>query len=136
MTVVDTNILIRYIVADERDPQTGIATDFVEKTCSASDPAIVTQVVLAELAWTLDTRYRFPKADILAAVDALLQSPNILFDGEEEVLAALQACRDSRAGLADCLIAARANALDAGPVVTFDQDAARTPGFRLLEAGA
>jgi predicted nucleic-acid-binding protein len=136
LTVVDTNILIRYVVADEADPQTALARDFIDIICSAANQAIVTQVVLAELVWTLESRYRFPKAGIIATVAALLQNPNIVFDDEEEVLAALEAYRDGPTGLADCLIAARAEVLGAGPVVTFDRDAARLPGFRLLEAGA
>ena len=84
MTVVDTNILIRYIVADESDRHTAIATDFIEKTCSASDPAIITQIVLAELVWTLDTRYRFGKADILAALDALFATNQVVRDNAAE----------------------------------------------------
>lgn len=136
MIVVDTNVVLRYVVADERDPQTHIATHFLEETCSASGPAVLTPVVLAELVWTLDTRYGFSKADMLATIDTLLQNPNFAFDAEEEVLSALEAYRSSRAGLADCLIAARANALGTGPVVTFDTNAARSPGFLLLEAGA
>lgn len=135
MIVVDTNILVRYLIADPREPQTRVAVDFVDTRCSQEKPAVVTPVVLAELVWVLGSRYGFEKPDILAALEAIAHNANLRFEPEEEVLSAFDAYRDHAVDLADCLIAARAEALGI-TAATFDRGAARLPPFQLLQPGS
>jgi predicted nucleic-acid-binding protein len=105
--LVDTNVIVRYVLGDARDPKTALAIDFIERQCSAERPGLVTSVVLVELVWVLGSRYRLKKREIVAAIDALVQNANLQLDSEDELLAALDAYREYAVDFADCLIAAR-----------------------------
>lgn len=135
MRLVDTNVIVRYVLGDARAPKTALAIDFIERQCSAERPGLVTSVVLAELVWVLGSRYRLKKREIVAAIDALVQNANLQLDSEDELLAALDAYREYAVDFADCLIAARANALGIS-AATFDRRAARLSPFQLLQTGS
>ena len=52
MIAVDTNILVRYIVADDKD-QSARARSFIEDELTADRPGLVTIVAIVELGWVL-----------------------------------------------------------------------------------
>lgn len=88
--------------------------------------------MLAELVWVLDRSLKLPKDDIVEALVSLSNNAHLAFDTTNEVLAAINHYRSNNIGFADCLIAARAEALGTLPVTTFDKDASRMPGFENL----
>jgi len=135
VSAIDTNVLIRYVVADDDPPQSAAARRLIDEACSVDAPALLTPIVLAEFVWVLLTSYRFAKAQIVSALDAIANNPNVAFDTEPEFLTALDAFRGQPIDFADCLIAARVNALNAGDLFTFDEKAAGRPPFKLLQTG-
>jgi predicted nucleic-acid-binding protein len=137
LKAIDTNVLVRYVVTGDDLAQSAAARRLIEDECSPANPALASPVVLAEFVWVLRSRYKFAKTDIVSALDALAKNPNVVFDTEIEFLTALEAYRGRRIDFADCLIAARARSLSAGPVLTFDGKAARhSPFLVLLVSGA
>lgn len=127
MIGVDTNVLIRHIVGDDRG-QAAAAARFLAAR-SADDPVFVSSTVLVELIWTLGTRYRQPPAVVARIVESLLSSADVVVEGPESVRRALADAVDANADLADAIIAHRA--IDAGcdGIVTFDRRARRLPGM-------
>ena len=67
MIGVDTNVLVRYIVADDAD-QTRRAAAFLEGAISVDDPGFVSVVVLVELVWVLERTYRSSSDEIAGAI--------------------------------------------------------------------
>lgn len=131
MIGVDTNVLVRFFVRDHA-AQTESALRFLEKR-SVDDPAFVSAVVLAELAWVLDKTYGYSGEAIHRAFDWLFESANILVERGDLIEVAVTHARHAKAGISDCVISAIA--LDAGATktVTFDRPAAkRVPGMELL----
>jgi predicted nucleic-acid-binding protein len=133
MIGIDTNILLRLIVAD--DPKQAVAArNFILQNCSSEEPGFVRHVVLVELAWTLARVYGFRRTRIADAMDQILETTQLDVESSSDVAAAVKGYRTSPADFADCLIA-RTN-LRAGceHTITFDRRAAKLPGFKLLAA--
>jgi len=64
---VDTNILVRYLVADD-PPQLRAATRFIEHECSPQEPGFINRLVLAEVVWVLESSYKLPRSAVVNAL--------------------------------------------------------------------
>ena len=132
MIGVDTNVLVRVAVNDNIAQTTAAQAFLAER--SADDPAFVSAVVLAELAWVLDRAYGFSNERIEGVFDWVMESANIVVERADLVERALSLAHTARAGIADCIIAAVATDAGASKIVTFDKPAAkRIPGMELLK---
>lgn len=131
MIGVDTNVLVRYFVADD-EAQMQRAATFLETAISEDEPGFVSVVVLAELAWVLERSYRLSSEAIAEAMESVLRAEGLFVDREPEVIAALHEFRTQRVSFADALIGALATSAGCSHVVTFDRKAGRLPAFRLL----
>lgn len=144
MIAVDTNILLRYLLGDD-EQQTGKASSLI----NGNDLALITDVVLAEVVWTLAGRkYQLNKEEIVNTIEALFKEPNLCFEEDQVVWRALYAYRSAEpvkvgkhrkeADFADALIAYKAQTIAAAQGVrlqafyTFDRAASRLPHSRLL----
>jgi predicted nucleic-acid-binding protein len=127
---VDTNILVRYIVAD--DPaQFRAATRFIEHECSSQEPGFINRLVLAEVVWVLESSYRLPRLAIVSALRLLLGANQLSIEDVEDARAALLDYEDG-AGFSDSLIAAANTRLGCEFTATLDRKATRRKGFRLI----
>lgn len=132
MIGIDTNILVR-VAVDDSPVQTAAAQRFLSAR-TPDDPAFVSAVVLAELAWVLDRAYGFPHEKVHEVFEWVMESANITVERADLVEQAIAHARTSRAGIADCIIAALAADAGAARTVTFDKPAARrVPGMELLK---
>ena len=74
MAAVDTNVLVRLLVADDL-AQTRRALAYLE----ARPPLWVSTVVLVETVWVLTEVYGWSKAQILAMLETASQQPGLCF---------------------------------------------------------
>jgi predicted nucleic-acid-binding protein len=133
MIGIDTNVLVRVLVAD--DPrQAAIARNFIREHCSAEEPGFVSNIVLAELAWTLDRAYGFSREQIAGAIEQILETVQLQVESTTDIAMALNSYRGGQADFADCLLGQVNASAGCVETVTFDRRAARLPGFRLLAA--
>jgi predicted nucleic-acid-binding protein len=129
---VDTNVLARLFVTDDVRQHAIAKAFFAQRT--TEDPVFVSTIVVAELAWLLKKAFDYKKSDIVAALVAILSSPDFVVERHEVVGAALEIARYSKAGVADAIIAAVTAAEGARATMTFDVGAARDiPGMELLK---
>lgn len=131
MIGVDTNVLLRLFVTD--DPaQYRSATEFFDAR-SRSSPAYIGHVVLVEFAWVLARTYRVPRERIVEAIAALMDKRDIIFENRGIVGDMLERAGQSKADLADLLIASINASAGCLHTVTFDRSAVRlVPGMELL----
>jgi predicted nucleic-acid-binding protein len=128
---VDTNLLARLFVA-ENPSQHAIAKRFFSQR-TAVDPAFVSTVVVAELVWMLDRGYGYSKADILKILSDILGSPDFVVEHRQVVEHAVTRAGETRATVADVIIADLAAANGCRSTATFDRDAAKSvPGMELV----
>ena len=131
MIGLDTNVLVRYMAQD--DPrQSAIATRLIESQLSPSEPGFISLVVLAELCWVLARLYSATTDELTAAVQDLLDTPEIHLDSRDAVIATVQhfnAHKGGKAGFADVLITQLAAAQGCSHTVSFDKLAVRSAGM-------
>jgi predicted nucleic-acid-binding protein len=131
MIGIDTNVLLRVIVADE-PKQAEVARNFLRSHCSSDDPGYVSHVTLVELVWTLAKAYHLSREEIGAAVEQILETAQLDVEASNDVVAALRDYRKGSADFADCLLARINAAAGCEHTVTFDRKASKLPGFKLL----
>jgi len=113
---VDTNVLLRAIVADD-DEQADKATDLLEE----ADMVAVSLQTLCEVVWVLRSAYKVSKDDIATAIRALLDTRNVVANrpAAEAGLALLEAGGD----FADGVIAWDGKFLGGEKFMSFDKKA-------------
>lgn len=120
MAAIDTNVLVRLLVAD--DPaQTRRALAYLE----ARRPLWVSTVVLVETVWVLTAVYGWSKAQTLAMLETASNSRDFAFQSVEAVRAAIAAYASGKADFSDCLALELARAEGHLPFATFDKATAR-----------
>ena len=131
MKALDTNVLIRYLVQD--DPSQGRkAAAYIEGAAAADEEILISNIVLCETVWVLDSAYGYAKAEIQAALEKLLQSSTFQFETKDIVWAAFDEYRTVKADFADCLMGRLHQALGCEPTATFDTALRKLSTFQML----
>ena len=131
MIGIDTNVLVRYIVQD--DPaQTAAANKLIEKVCGRDNPAFINHITLCELVWVLRRNYKVTKEKLAEITEQILRTAQFQMHDPQIVWRALQEFKNGRADFPDCLVAQINLANNCSETVTFDVNASKAKGFRLL----
>ena len=130
MIGIDTNLLIRMAMQD--DPIQSAKVDLFLASLSRQEVGFISLVTLIESVWVLGKRYNRSKPDIVRFVQELLDAPELTMERAEAVSQALHRFKDSTADFADCLIERLGALAGCRETVTFDRDASRFAGMRLL----
>ncbi|MGA2440035.1 MAG: PIN domain-containing protein [Tepidisphaeraceae bacterium] len=118
--LVDTNLIIRYLVQDHQKHAKAAGKLF--DACDRGEVVIVLlPAVLAECVFVLESFYEHPRRDIAATLGRLITSPGVQITDVEVHLDALNRYGKTRIHFVDCLLAAAA-ASQSVPIATFDQD--------------
>lgn len=131
MIGLDTNVLVRYIVQDDKE-QARLATKTIEQGADADDAFFINQIVLCELVWVLRRCYAAKPDAIAAVLEQILRTAHFRVQGIDAVWRALKEYRIASADFADCLIAQQNRAAECSETLTFDRNAAKASDFRLL----
>jgi predicted nucleic-acid-binding protein len=92
MIAVDTNVLVRLIVADG-PKQAALARDLIEAATAEGRTCYLSTPVICELEWVLVSRYRVPRTEIAAVLKRLLDNTVFAFEDRDVLLQALAAYR-------------------------------------------
>lgn len=130
VTGLDTNVLVRFFAQDDAE-QSRRVDEFMQ-SLTAERPGFISVVVLAEMIWVLRGSYRASKGQVIDCVNRLLNSPEMVLEGETAIAHAVKLFRNRKADFTDCLIERSCHLAGCGSTVTFDRDAARFAGMRLL----
>ena len=131
MIAVDTNVLVRLLVADDPE-QAEAARQLLENAAAAHDSCFLSDPILCELEWVLVSRYRARRTEVADAFLGLLGKPLFVFEDRTAVLQAVESYRQSRADLSDHMIGAKARARGATTTWTFDRALRDCAGFSIL----
>ncbi len=131
MIGLDTNVLVRYVAQD--DPKQSPRATLLMESLSVDAPGFVSIVSVVELVWVLSGCYGSTKGEICEILTTLLRTKELVVAQADTVWQALRSFRDSKADFADCLIERTANAVGCSHTATFDREAAKGCGMKLLE---
>ncbi len=113
---VDTNILVRHLTNDPPDPGRR-ATAILEN----ADRLILTDVVVAELVYVLESYYEHPKKQVAEGIQSLLTLPSIAVADHDLLLRAIELFEHTRLDFAEACLAAAAELSGVGAVASFDR---------------
>ena len=126
MRAVDTNVLVRLITRDDVR-QAASAGSFV------TAGAWVSILALAEATWVLASVYERSTADLVTAVEMLLNHKDLVLQDSDVVAAALDLFRSRPAlGFSDCLMLELARKAGHLPLGTFDRGLGQVEGAQRL----
>jgi predicted nucleic-acid-binding protein len=126
MHAADTNVLVR-LVARDNPGQLATARAFVAGGVWAS------QLVLAETAWVLQASYGFDDAELVTALEMLLNHKGLSVQDADVALSAVSLFKKRPAlGFADCLILETARKAGHLPLGTFDRELGKVDGARRI----
>ena len=107
--LVDTNLIVRYLVQDNEKHARAAGRLF--DACDRGDVVIVLlPAVLAECVFVLESFYEHPRGEIASALGRLISSPGVEIGVATIHLDALDRYRKTKVHFVDCLIAATAAA--------------------------
>ncbi|NMM26332.1 MAG: type II toxin-antitoxin system VapC family toxin [Glaciimonas sp.] len=130
MIGLDTNVLVRYIAQD--DLKQSLRATILINGLSNEAPGFITLVSLVELVWVMQSCYNASKPEIVAILEMLLRTQELVVENAETAIRALHVFAGSKADFADCLIERSAHKAGCEYTVTFDGGAAKAAGMQLV----
>ncbi len=130
MIGLDTNVLVRYVAQDDAK-QSPKASRLIESLTAAS-PGYVSQVSVVELVWVLAGCYALSKDEICEVLETLLRTKELVVANADIVWKAWRLFKSGKADFADCLIELSAQEAGCSYTATFDREAAKHCGMKLI----
>jgi predicted nucleic-acid-binding protein len=130
MIGLDTNVLVRYIMQDDLK-QSPLATRLIEAR-SVESRGFVPLVSVVELFWVMSSAYELDRGQLIAALEGLLRTKELVVERAEIVWKALRIFQTANVDFADCLIERSAAAAGCERTMTFDRGAPKNAGMTLL----
>jgi len=129
MIALDTNVIVRFLVEDDRR-QASRARSLIRNATTSKTPLYVSDIVFCEVVWVLDSAYGFGRDEIVSTLRRLLQARNLKFRSASQIAEALEAYSSGPGDFADYLIREQACEAGCDVVATFDGALLSQPGFR------
>lgn len=119
MIGLDTNVLVRYITQDDPE-QSARATRLIETHYSSASPGRVALIVLCELVWVLRRAYGYSKPQVVAVLDQILVTAELVIESDGVAFQALDDYREGPADFSDYLLALSNRAAGCETTYSFD----------------
>ena len=116
MIGLDTNVLLRYLLKDDQ-----VQWEQAVQVLETGETFFISNLVLCELCWVLQSRYKLSRTEIVEVVQALLDTDAFQFENRLAVQSAIGQMQQGKAGLADYLIGFLNQQAGCTKTVTFDR---------------
>ncbi|MFI5339474.1 MAG: PIN domain-containing protein [Candidatus Methylomirabilales bacterium] len=117
---LDTSVLIRHLTGDDPAKATRVRV-LLARAARGELELLVPPVVLAELAWVLESYFRLARGEVAELLEAVLATPGLSIPDRPLLAEAVAAYRDHGVDFTDAWIAAVARAQGYATVYTFDR---------------
>jgi predicted nucleic-acid-binding protein len=131
MIALDTNILVRLITQDDAR-QAALAERLIQQATEEDEACFISDVVLCELEWVLETCYEATRSDLLTAMQEIAVREIFVFENSDSLHWVINLYRESKAEFSDALIGAKARAQGARTTYTFDRVLSQQESFSRL----
>jgi len=131
MRALDTNVLIRFVVNDDKQ-QGKKVLEILKDAEKKSISYYVRILVVLEMVWVLKAVYKQDQAHIIRAIEHLNSMPVLIIEKSEAVYKALNDAKTSSLDLADLLIGHCSKLDGCESVLTFDKKAAMHHSFNII----
>ena len=117
---LDTSVLIRHLTGDDPVKATRVRA-LLARAARGELELLVPPVVLAEMAWVLESYFRLARGEVAELLEAVLATPGLSIPDRPLLAEAVAGYRENGVDLTDAWIAAVARAQGCATVYTFDQ---------------
>jgi predicted nucleic acid-binding protein len=127
---VDTNVLVRHLTGDPPD-MAARATVYLAK----ESDLLVTDVILAETVYVLESVYEAPRAMIGESMRSLLAMESVVNPDPAVLLRAVEVYERDRIDFTDAYLVACAESTDVQRIASFDRSLDRVHSVTRIEPG-
>jgi predicted nucleic-acid-binding protein len=128
---LDTDTVLRLLLGDD-ERQSASAQRLWLQARRERTPLFISDIVLVDIAWALESRLELSRAEIADVLDQIFATELVVVSSAATIDRALAGYRTGRAAFADYLIREHARLAGAKEVVTFDRSFSGESGFRIL----
>ena len=118
--VIDTNILVRYLVNDDQKKAEAV-DNLLDKAIKGDVRIVVPSVVIAELVWVLESFYQMKADAILELVEAIVNTSGLDVTDKSTVISALRLYKNRNIDFIDAWIIEFAKERGIRTIYTFDK---------------
>ena len=126
--LLDTNVLVRHLTGDPPS-QARRATALL----AGDHELLLTDLVLAELVYVLESFYQRPRGEVAEAARSLLALPSIAPVDSDLLLRSLELYESLHLDYAEAYLAAAAEVWNLNRVVSFDRGLDRVPSIKRVQ---
>ena len=127
---IDTNVLIRHLTGDQPE----LAARATRYLANAED-LLLPDLILAEIAYVLESFYETPRAQVATTLRAVLAFPAIRVLDADLLQRAVEVYEIHRLDFADAYLVASAERTGVGVIASFDRSIDRVTTVRREEPG-
>lgn len=133
MIGIDTNVLIRYLTNDDAI-QAQIAADLLNNYSGKKESIYISNIVLCEVIWVLESGYKYSRDNIVLVIKSLLQTPEFKYEYYDLlVIAIIEYEKANKADFADILISLTNKNAGCLATYSFDKTAIKLNYFQAIE---
>lgn len=127
----DTNVLIRYIVKDDRK-QAEKASAYIKRAADSGELCFINSVVLCEFVWVLESAYEYSKEEITHVLEKILMTRQFEIEMKDIVRQAVHDYKNGKGDIADYLIGRINHVRGCENTATFDRNLRNNSNFDVL----
>jgi predicted nucleic-acid-binding protein len=132
MKGLDTNVLVRYLVRDDKK-QAEKAGAYIRKVVASGESCFINNIVLCELVWVLESAYEYDKGAIADVLERILATKQFELERKDLTRQAVHDYKEGRGDLADYLLGRINQALGCDATVSFDRALKNATPFIVLD---
>ncbi|MBI5399530.1 type II toxin-antitoxin system VapC family toxin [Candidatus Saganbacteria bacterium] len=127
MELIDANILIRFLVCDHKQ-KAEKCRQLLTSAVESRQRLYVSDLTLAEVVWVLEKVYKCRRPDIHLKIEAILNTPNLVFQNKELMAEAAILYDAHNVDFIDAYHAALLTKLGIKEIYSYDKDFDRLAG--------
>lgn len=132
MILVDTNIILRFILND--DPSLSPKARIIfEKITKGEIKTFISLLTISEIIFTLERSYKIPRTEIIKSLSQILKSTNLMVEKQELVEQALVYYVEKNISFPDSYLIALMQKKKIKQIYSFDEDFDKFPQIKRLE---
>ncbi len=132
MTFLDTNVILRYVLADEAS-KTNRCERLFSRVAGGNESVMTHVLAIAEVIWVLTSTYHVDKERVVDALVSLLTLDALFLKDKECVLSALGLYRTQSIDFIDACHACFMHNRKLQTIYSYDSDFDHLPGIQRLE---
>lgn len=132
MRGLDSNVLVRYIVKDDRK-QFERASAYIRKATESGKICFINCVVLCELVWVLESAYEYLKEEITHVLEKILMIKQFEIEAKDIVRQAMHDYQNGKGDFADYLLGRINHVRGCEITATFDRNLKNNSNFEILD---